>query len=494
MNDHTDRTHSARIRENLRQVAEEAYAAYSYSLAIEHYNNLLNLVVSDSEKTTVKIRLAYIQSLTGLWSDAQELIASCLNKEEQLSDAERARAYWILGDVMTFTDDPAKALNHLETGKILFEAQQDTIGLTDSYISIARIERQQGQLSDAQSTLQNALQIAQSSAYQAGIIRAINEIAAVHFMQADKDIAFAHYDRAREMATEADDKYNLLIINNDVAGIHFAMGEQTRALQYCRQAYELAQLIGHQWIRSVITFNVSEVYRINGNFEQASLCSRAALGDAITLDDTIGIIAAAGLIGDINNSSDNKTRATAFYKQMLRLAKEIGATHVPQFCHYFQAYANLLMDEEHYEEASSIAQLAKDIATEIEDEDNLFRANLILILLEFKTEQQTAVQTIERLKLLIGEDMPLEHEVMIQEKLCTLNPANTEAQKRTQELYRQLYEDYKAYDYKQKYEALSEDKLSPLPELPMMIDVIEGDILEHDILLQRLAKISYSQT
>ena len=217
MNDHADRTHRARIRENLRQVAEEAYAAYSYSRAIEHYNNLLNLVVSDSEKTTVKIRLAYIQSLIGLWSDAQELITSCLNKEEQLSDAERARAYWILGDVMTFTDDPAKALNHLETGKILFEAQQDTIGLTDSYISIARIERQQGQLSDAQSTLQNALQIAQSSAYQAGIIRVINETAAVHFMQADKDIAFAHYDRAREMATEADDKYNLLIINNDVA-------------------------------------------------------------------------------------------------------------------------------------------------------------------------------------------------------------------------------------------------------------------------------------
>lgn len=445
------------------------YEACQLAPALEKYKELLACAL-DEDEAFVRTRLATIQIELDTWDEVEEILTPLLQNKAKLSKHELAQTHWLLGDAKTFSGVFEESLEHIKQAENLNREINNISGLVDCSITRARYERHAGQLEDSLSTLQNAIQLAQSLNYHRGLARAINDLAAIYILQGDQEQAFSHGERARELAIETNDQYNLMIINNDLAFLCLTTGQHARAIQYCRQAYEIARIIGNVRFASAVVGNVGEIFRVNGDFEQAMLCARYGLSNALKTGDIVTMIYTAGTVANISFCSKQFDQAITVFKPTIELIKQQNMLKMPGSPFTFYTYALTLSEAGNDIEAKNAAQIAADVAEEISDTDILFRAQLLLLTLLQKLEEIPVEEFTQLALKLMDTDTEDEYRALTYEAIALCDVNNADARTTATGLYQKLFEEYQAFEYKEIYERLTDQKLPDLSELPPMID------------------------
>ena len=144
---------------------EAAAGVYANDEAIRYLQRALELAAEPDRRSSLKIRLGDVKSLTGKWAEAEVNYREALALAERVRDLQaQIRASIQLGQLKFSQGDHTAALALFEQAKSDCEATADQAGLCEALGGIGTVLLQHGQLTQALACLSNGCRSAIRSA------------------------------------------------------------------------------------------------------------------------------------------------------------------------------------------------------------------------------------------------------------------------------------------------------------------------------------------
>jgi class 3 adenylate cyclase/tetratricopeptide (TPR) repeat protein len=479
----TDRSDKQRVW--FRAAADAARAAFANEAAIAHYQRLLPLLPGP-EAGRVLVELGAVWQLTGRWGEAQSAYLRALGIARDTDDrsllAAGARE---LGDLFTYTQSYAEAIEWLTLAAEEFERLDDRQGLSRALDRLAWALFQQGSYSKAAAMSERHLAIATKAGDLAGTSTAFDHLGLVRAYTGDSAEGLDLLRRSLEAATEAGDRRGVIHAANNLGMLYAARGDHVRTLACFEQALTVAQEIGYRQMAAVVIGNIGELYLLRGGYEQATACFAHALRIAVELGDWTSVAnriaslaATAAALGDLRSAEHRFTLA-------IRLVRTLNASHF-LLSEWLHALAQLLHSAGRPGEAEPLNDEALAVAVLHGERDIELRARLLSLRLQVALGHVRPSDAALELRVLEHAWTGTPERAAIMEALVEFCPAEAGTRATAAALYRELYERAPNVEYRRAFERLTGTTLppgAPLPPVPAAAALGPVDV---DDLLQQV--------
>ena len=210
-----------------------------------------------------------------------------------------------------------------EQAQSILSAAKDHRGEADSLTCIANVLTDQGKLDDAKVKHQQALALARQIGAQkdvAGALINLGNIAAQQNLQESTK----NYQEALSVATDIQDKADILTAQNNLAANLIAGAEFPAATKMLADAIGTADSINDQASGVLARINLASLDRTLGQLADARQQLNAALNTARHLNLKSSISAALQEMGDLSVIEDAFEQAEKNYQESLTIRSEIG--------------------------------------------------------------------------------------------------------------------------------------------------------------------------
>jgi class 3 adenylate cyclase/tetratricopeptide (TPR) repeat protein len=467
-----------------RAAAAAARAAFANETAIAYCQRLLPLL-PEPEAGRVLVDLGTVWQHTGRWGEAQSAYLRVLGIARAAGDRSLlAAAARELGDLFTYTQSYAEAINWLTLAAHEFERLDDSQGLSRALDRLAWAFWQQGSYSQAAAVSERHLTIATEAGDLAGMSVAFNHLGLVRAYTGDSAEGLNLLRRSLEAATEAGDRRGVIHAANNLGMLYAARGDHVRTLACFEQALTVAQEIGYRQMAAVIIGNIGEVYLLRGGYEQATTCFAHALRIAVELGDwtsvanrVASLAATAAALGDLRSAEHRFTRA-------IRLARTLDASHF--LCEWLHALAQLLLSAGRPDEAEPLNDEALTVAVRHGERDIELPARLLSLRLQVALGHGQPSDAAQELRALEQAWTGMPERAAILEALVEFCPSEDRTRAAAAALYRELHERAPNVEYRHAFERLTGTALPPGPPLPPVPDAATVGSVDVDALLQQV--------
>ncbi len=468
-----------------RAAADAAKTAFANEAAVAHYQRLLPLLPGP-EAGRVLVELGAVWQLTGRWGEAQSAYLRALGIARAAGDrsllAAAAREF---GDLFTYTQSYAEAIQWLTLAADEFERLDDQQGLSRALDRLAWALFQQGSYSKAAAVSERHLAIATKAGDLAGMSIAFDHLGLVCAYTGDSAGGVDLLQRSLQAATEAGDRRGVIHAANNLGMLYAAHGDHVRTLACFEQALTVAQEIGYRQMAAVIIGNIGEPYLERGGYEQATTCFAHALRIAVELGDwtsvanrVASLAATAAALGDLRSAEHRFTLA-------IRLVRTLDASHF-LLSEWLHALAQLLLSAGRPGEAQPLNDEALTVAVRHGERDIELRARLLSLRLRAALGHMQTSEATEELRVLEDAWTGAPERAAILDALVEFCPAQAGARAEAAALYRELYERAPNVEYRRAFERLTGTTLAlgpPLPPVPAAATVgsVDVDDLLHQV-------------
>ena len=468
-----------------RAAADAAKTAFANEAAVAHYQRLLPLLPGP-EAGRVLVELGAVWQLTGRWGEAQSAYLRALGIARAAGDrsllAAAAREF---GDLFTYTQSYAEAIQWLTLAADEFERLDDQQGLSRALDRLAWALFQQGSYSKAAAVSERHLAIATKAGDLAGMSIAFDHLGLVCAYTGDSAGGVDLLQRSLQAATEAGDRRGVIHAANNLGMLYAAHGDHVRTLACFEQALTVAQEIGYRQMAAVIIGNIGEPYLERGGYEQATTCFAHALRIAVELGDwtsvanrVASLAATAAALGDLRSAEHRFTLA-------IRLVRTLDASHF-LLSEWLHALAQLLLSAGRPGEAQPLNDEALTVAVRHGERDIELRARLLSLRLRAALGHMQTSEATEELRVLEDAWTGAPERAAILDALVEFCPADAGARAEAAALYRELYERAPNVEYRRAFERLTGTTLAlgpPLPPVPAAATVgsVDVDDLLHQV-------------
>ena len=468
-----------------RAAADAAKTAFANEAAVAHYQRLLPLLPGP-EAGRVLVELGAVWQLTGRWGEAQSAYLRALGIARAAGDrsllAAAAREF---GDLFTYTQSYAEAIQWLTLAADEFERLDDQQGLSRALDRLAWALFQQGSYSKAAAVSERHLAIATKAGDLAGMSIAFDHLGLVCAYTGDSAGGVDLLQRSLQAATEAGDRRGVIHAANNLGMLYAAHGDHVRTLACFEQALTVAQEIGYRQMAAVIIGNIGEPYLERGGYEQATTCFAHALRIAVELGDwtsvanrVASLAATAAALGDLRSAEHRFTLA-------IRLVRTLNASHF-LLSEWLHALAQLLLSAGRPGEAQPLNDEALTVAVRHGERDIELRARLLSLRLRAALGHMQTSEAAEELRVLEDAWTGAPERAAILDALVEFCPADAGARAEAAALYRELYERAPNVEYRRAFERLTGTTLPlgpPLPPVPAAATLgpVDVDDLLHQV-------------
>ena len=471
-----------------RAAADAAKTAFANEAAVAHYQRLLPLLPGP-EAGRVLVELGAVWQLTGRWGEAQSAYLRALGIARAAGDrsllAAAAREF---GDLFTYTQSYAEAIQWLTLAADEFERLDDQQGLSRALDRLAWALFQQGSYSKAAAVSERHLAIATKAGDLAGMSIAFDHLGLVCAYTGDSAGGVDLLQRSLQAATEAGDRRGVIHAANNLGMLYAAHGDHVRTLACFEQALTVAQEIGYRQMAAVIIGNIGEPYLERGGYEQATTCFAHALRIAVELGDWTSVAnrvaslgATAAALGDLRSAEHRFTRA-------IRLARTLNAPHF--LCEWLHALAQLLLSAGRPGEAEPLNDEALTVAVHHGERDIELRARLLSLRLRVALHNMPSGDAARELRVLEHAWTDTPERAAILEALVEFCPAQAGTRAAAAALYRELHERAPNVEYRRAFERLTGTTLPPAPPLPPVPGAATIGSVDVDALLQQVETLA----
>src|SRR6266498_2419565 len=468
-----------------RAAADAAKTAFANEAAVAHYQRLLPLLPGP-EAGRVLVELGAVWQLTGRWGEAQSAYLRALGIARAAGDrsllAAGARE---LGDLFTYTQSYAEAIEWLTLAADEFERLDDRQGLSRALDRLAWALFQQGSYSKAAAVSERHLAIATEAGDLAGMSIAFDHLGLVRAYTGDSAEGLDLLRRSLEAATEAGDRRGVIHAANNLGMLYAARGDHVQALTCVEQALTVAQEISYRQMAAVIIGNIGELYLERGRYEQATTCFAHALRIAVELGDwtsvanrVASLAATAAALGDLRSAEHRFTLA-------IRLVRTLDASHF-LLSEWLHALAQLLLSAGRPGEAEPLNDEALTVAVRHGERDMELRARLLSLRLQVALGHMEPSEATKELGVLEHAWTGVPERAAVLDAMVEFCPAQAGARAAAAALYRELYERAPNVEYRRAFERLTGTTLAlgpPLPPVPAAATVgsVDVDDLLHQV-------------
>lgn len=442
-----------------RKAGDSAKASYANEVALHYYERLLTLP-DVAERSRVQRAMGEVWELTGQWETARGLFDSALSQ----ADSERAAAEALnaLGHLLAHHGEHDEALGVLQQAAARFEQLDDAPGINLVLETLCFIYLRQGKYDLALACADRQLEIANDDPRAAS--EGYTNRAWALSDKGELDKALEDLERALNIADETHYQRGIIHICNDIANVYLRQGNFTAALDYCSHALSSAQEIGYRQAASINIANIGEIYRYLGSYDYALNCYAEALVIFRELGDRGNLTVTLANIGLACLSLNHEALAEDFIRRTVELAQKIEL--LPIVCIASQTLAELYFRQQRADEAQIYGQQALEIARQLAMREQELGAQLVLARLPVLRGQATPAQVIREIESWLPAWSAESEQAAIYDALCQLG--NHQTAQAAANLYDRLFQETSDFRYCERYAALTGRKLAAPPPLSML--------------------------
>jgi tetratricopeptide (TPR) repeat protein len=254
------------------------------------------------------------QAATRAVKRAEALEAALLAARAQLA---QATALWKLGQ-------PEPALQALQAAAAIFRARGDRDGEAQAALEIAVLEHGEGNLAEARSGYEQALEAWGAAGDQRGVAVALNNLGLLQWQQADAAAARRLYERALDTYYQIGDESGAAHTLNNLANIFYSEGQIATARQMYEQAAAKYGEMGDKGGMADAITNVALVFAHQGNLAASRSKYQEAAAIARELGTKTQLAQALEGLGDVARERGELGEAAHWYGEALSIRRELG--------------------------------------------------------------------------------------------------------------------------------------------------------------------------
>ncbi len=192
------------------------------------------------------------------------------------------------------------------------------------YINLGAVYRTVGQMEQARTHLERALNMCREEGNREGESWALNNLGRVYSIVGKRQQAREYFEQALQICRELEDRGEEVMNLNSLAGVYRALVQRKKSLDYCEQALSISREIGDREEEATALSQLGEVYSALGKKKQARGYYEQALQLYIEVGDRSGEGWTYNNLGKFYDELGQKERVLEYFEQALNIRREVG--------------------------------------------------------------------------------------------------------------------------------------------------------------------------
>ena len=192
------------------------------------------------------------------------------------------------------------------------------------YINLGAVYRTVGQMEQARTHLERALNMCREEGNREGESWALNNLGRVYSIVGKRQQAREYFEQALQICRELEDRGEEVMNLNSLAGVHRALVQREKSLDYCKQALNISREIGDHEEEGTALSQLGEVYSALGKKKQAQGYYEQALQLYMEVGNRSGEAWTYNNLGKLYDELEQKDRALEYFEQALGIRREVG--------------------------------------------------------------------------------------------------------------------------------------------------------------------------
>lgn len=350
------------------------YFNYSnYDSSIFHLDIALNKFKNNNNRKRIIDALYYLSYLYFDICDFHESIKFSklgIKYADSLSlNREKANFYLTMGSCYQEVGSYKKSTDALITSLKLFEAENDSSGISASLINLGLIFSNNNSYDDALEYTNRALEICKKLNDKNGISVCYNNIGNFYSSKNDYEKALKFFLRSYEIDVELDNIEGVAITLNNIGDTYRNLKDTVLAISYYNKSLEIGEPNNYP-IVAVVMLNLSEVYMGQSKFKLALSYAIKSLNAALLSGISEDILASYDLLQKVYSSMGRYEDA---YKYLLKHKHLFDSIYSITKSMYIIDVKSKYNDEKQKTEISSLKKINTSVS--------LIKTYLIIIIL-----------------------------------------------------------------------------------------------------------------
>ena len=310
--------------------AENAKKHYFNQKALEHYEIVLTLLKSTSEKNRlkeieIKTEIANILKLTGNWENAETFFLECIDLSKEAADKQLlAQSYMHYGELMYAKGEYEHALRYYEKSDVIFKQISDKAGEGNATGNMGITYNELGEYKKALAMLEKKVRLSRQSGDKKGLGAATGSMGSVYLNLGNYSKALECYVKYKDIAEDIGDRRSLGIAVANMGIIYYHQGNYAKALECYEIDKHICEEIGDKVGLGITISNMGLVYKSLGRYAEALECYGTYKKIAAEIGDKRGVGATANNMGNLYRMLGKYQQALECYLVKNKLAEEAG--------------------------------------------------------------------------------------------------------------------------------------------------------------------------
>jgi class 3 adenylate cyclase/tetratricopeptide (TPR) repeat protein len=356
------------------KAAQAAAKAYANGVAVAYYQHLLPLL-PHPEKTTILLRTAHLQLLTGDWDQAEANTSQALQLAERTTQTPAITdCQALFGTIARYRGDYPQALKWLRKAQRSLRSQENTPLYADILREIGTVRWLQGEYRSALTHFRRCLKLARAQNDPHGTVQALTNISNVYINQEDSRSALRYAQQGLKLAEDLADRLRISKLVANIGAIYQTLGDYPQALQHFLRALALCQEMGYRLGISIAVGNIGMVYLDSGFAEHAQPCFTLTEQMAVKLGDQVGVAFARWSLALAHQAQGNLPLAEKLLEQAIQLGQALDIPY--ELSDFYTSQAALYAEMGRWPEALAANEQALATARGAERQPLVFQAQL----------------------------------------------------------------------------------------------------------------------
>jgi adenylate cyclase len=309
--------------EYLHKAGEAAQKNYANDAALEHYGQLLPLLMDDKEKTQIHLKRGEVLGLIGKYDDAESDFRAAFDSAKN-EPALKASAQYALGKLSRFRGDYAPALEWLRQAKEARTQLEDTAGLVHVLSEMGFVLYRKGEYEQARQPLNEGLALAREAGNNLNTAMALTNLGGVAYLQGDYAAARRLFEESLALRREMGDKAGIAGLLGNLGNLALHQGDHAAARGLYEECLARQREMGNKQGIALMLVNLAAVAHAQKDYAGARALCEGSLALNREMGDKFGITWSLSKLGFVAMDQGDNVAARALYEESLALCKEMN--------------------------------------------------------------------------------------------------------------------------------------------------------------------------
>jgi len=229
-------------------------------------------------------------------------------------------AYYVLGEIYAHRGNLEQAASYHEHALELYQRLDDLFGLARSYSTLGTCYADMNDLDRAITYHHRSIELHRQIGNIRGIYTALNNLSYLLTYRAEYHKALECTHEALDMIRRTGDHFARISVINNIGQIHERLGNLEEALRCYQEVQDASADFDDVLLRWVITANMAAIHTMLGNLEEAERYADRAIAMAEATRSSFSMILAQRSLGNVALAREDYARARHAFMQCLTYA------------------------------------------------------------------------------------------------------------------------------------------------------------------------------